>query len=182
MASKSTVAKDEASKAEEKVSKAEEKVSKGGSWCCLFVGASSNPNSLQSAQAPAPKQASTPAPTLQSNPLQSAQVPNPLQPAPTPTPAPSKQKYHCFLTHNWGNRQANGSYDNHERVRRIYEGLQSKGVSCWFDSERMTGTIQEQMSKGIDDSDCVVGILLYFYFYYYYNSHNHDITTTSIYN
>ena len=162
--------KDKASKAEEKVSKAEEKVSKGGSWWCLCGGNSSstnNPNPLQSAQAPAPPPKQAPV----------------SKPAPAPRQQPkeqSKQKYHCFLTHNWGNRQENGSYDNHERVRRIYEGLQRKGVTCWFDSERMTGTIQEQMSKGIDDSDCVVGILLYFYFYYYY-SHNHDITS-SIYN
>ena len=95
----------------------------------------------------------------------SSNNPNPVQSAPVPASTPtqhSNQKYHCFLTHNWGNRQANGSYDNHERVRRIYQGLQSKGVSCWFDSERMTGTIQKQMSKGIDDSDCVVGILLLF--------------------
>ena len=69
-------------------------------------------------------------------------------------------KYHCFLTHNWGKRQSDGTYDNHERVRRIYNGLESMNVTCWFDSERMTGTINEQMSKGIDDSDCVIGIAL----------------------
>ena len=50
-------------------------------------------------------------------------------------------KYHCFLTHNWGKRQSDGTYDNHERVRRIYNGLESMNVTCWFDSERMTGTI-----------------------------------------
>jgi len=67
-------------------------------------------------------------------------------------------KFHCFLSHNWGNRQADGSYDNHERVRRIFNGLQRRNVSCWFDSERMTGSINKQMSKGIEDSDCVIGI------------------------
>ena len=67
-------------------------------------------------------------------------------------------KYHCFLTHNWGKRQSDGTYDNHERVQRIYNGLKSMNVTCWFDSERMTGTIFEQMSKGIDDSSCVIGI------------------------
>jgi hypothetical protein len=115
-----------------------------GSWWCLCgssndTSSSNNPNPLQSP--PAPKPVTVPTPTQQQH---------------------SNQKYHCFLTHNWGNRQANGSYDNHERVRRIYQGLQSKGVSCWFDSERMTGTIQKQMSKGIDDSECVIGILLLF--------------------
>ena len=68
--------------------------------------------------------------------------------------------YHCFLTHNWGKRQEDGTYDNHERVRRIYHGLQSMNVSCWFDSDRLHGTISEQMSKGIDDSSCVIGIAL----------------------
>ena len=67
-------------------------------------------------------------------------------------------KYHCFLTHNWGKRQSDGTYDNHERVQRIYNGLKSMNVTCWFDSERMTGTINAQMSKGIDDSSCVIGI------------------------
>ena len=67
-------------------------------------------------------------------------------------------KYHCFLTHNWGKRQSDGTYDNHERVQRIYNGLKSMNVTCWFDSERMTGTINDQMSKGIDDSSCVIGI------------------------
>ena len=69
-------------------------------------------------------------------------------------------KYHCFLTHNWGKCQSDGTFYNHERVQRIYNGLRSKNVTCWFDSERMTGTINEQMSKGIDDSDCVIGIAL----------------------
>ena len=128
----------------------EVKGSRGGSWWCLCGGNSnttSNPNSPQSTQAA----------TL-------VPIQQPIQ--------QSKQKYNCFLSHNWGNRKANGSFDNHERVRRVYQGLQSKGISCWFDSEKMTGTVQEQMSKGIDDSDCVVGIFLYFYFNYYYNCHN----------
>jgi len=67
--------------------------------------------------------------------------------------------FNCFLTHNWGKRQSDGTYYNHERVQKIYDGLKSRNVSCWFDSERMTGTINRQMSEGIDNSDCVIGII-----------------------
>jgi len=141
--------------------------------CCSRRSTKNTQNPLQSTPAPAPKKAPTPAPKKAPAPaLTPISAPAPKKaPAPAPAPTPtskqqpklqSNEKYNCFLTHNWGNRLADGSYDNHERVRRIYQGLQSKGVSCWFDSERMTGTIQEQMSKGIDDSDCVVGIKLYF--------------------
>jgi hypothetical protein len=58
----------------------------------------------------------------------------------------SKDKFHCFLSHNWGKLQADGSYDNHERVRRIYNGLQSMNISCWFDSERVTGTLTRELA------------------------------------
>ena len=66
------------------------------------------------------------------------------------------QKTHCFLTHNWGRRQPDGTYDNHERVRKICNALQVKGLLCWFDSERMTGTVIEQMANGIRLASVVV--------------------------
>ena len=68
-------------------------------------------------------------------------------------------KFQCFLTHNWGNLQADNTYDNHERVRKIHYALEKMNVFCWFDSERMTGTINEKMSKGIDNSACVVVLI-----------------------
>jgi len=71
----------------------------------------------------------------------------------------SSRKYRCFLTHNWGTQKKDGTFDNHERVRKVYNALQKKGIPCWFDSDRMTGTIIEQMSSGIDDSDVVIGNL-----------------------
>ena len=37
------------------------------------------------------------------------------------------QKYHCFLTYNYGKLQADGIYDNHERVKRIKLALDEKG-------------------------------------------------------
>ena len=71
----------------------------------------------------------------------------------------SGRKYRCFLTHNWGNRQADDTFDNHERVRKINIELRKRNILCWFDSDRMTGTVVEQMSSGIDDSDIIVGNL-----------------------
>ena len=71
----------------------------------------------------------------------------------------SGRKYRCFLTHNWGTQKKDGKFDNHERVRRVYNALQKKDIPCWFDSDRMSGTIIEQMSSGIDDSDVVIGNL-----------------------
>ena len=44
---------------------------------------------------------------------------------------------------------------NHERVCRIGEALNRKGVPVWIDTQRMTGSIVKQMCKGIDDSECV---------------------------
>lgn len=74
-------------------------------------------------------------------------------------PLSSGRKYRCFLTHNWGTQKKDGKFDNHERVRRVYNALQKKDIPCWFDSDRMSGTIIEQMSSGIDDSDVVIGNL-----------------------
>ena len=64
--------------------------------------------------------------------------------------------YDAFLTHNWGNKDVNGKYDNHERVVKINQGLRALELNPWFDSERMEGTIAEKMCDGIDKSRCVV--------------------------
>jgi hypothetical protein len=45
-----------------------------------------------------------------------------------------------FLTHNWGKNEV-----NHKRVARIKDFLVSRGLIVWFDDERMTGTIVDQM-------------------------------------
>jgi len=79
----------------------------------------------------------------------------------------SGKKYRCFLTHNWGNKQSDGTFDNHERVKKIYRDLQRAGLLCWFDSDRMTGTMNKQMSRGIDDSDTVIGKPDIYYKYNY---------------
>ena len=47
----------------------------------------------------------------------------------------------CFLTHAWGKDML--GRDNHERVSRINSELKKRGISVWFDSERMIGNIGE---------------------------------------
>ena len=59
-----------------------------------------------------------------------------------------------FITHCWGLDSMNR--DNHERVGRVLTWLQANGISCWFDSERMVGSIRQQMTRGIDNARCVV--------------------------
>ena len=61
-----------------------------------------------------------------------------------------------FMSHKWGTRLQDGTYDNHVRVARMCTSLTQRGLVPWFDAERMTGTIVQQMQSGIDDSKCVV--------------------------
>jgi hypothetical protein len=63
-------------------------------------------------------------------------------------------KYDVFLSHNWGNDEKNR--DNHHRVSLIHKKLSERGIRSWFDSERMTGNILDQMTRGIDDSMAVI--------------------------
>jgi hypothetical protein len=67
---------------------------------------------------------------------------------------PSNKKYHGFLTHNW--QEDEEGRNNHARVERVHLGLKKRGLNMWFDSERMTGAIVDQMIKGIDESDLVI--------------------------
>ena len=87
-----------------------------------------------------------------------ASTDTPSRPQVTIKQPSSAKRYRCFLTHNWGSQQKDGTFGNHERVRKVYSALQKLDIPCWFDSDRMTGTIIEQMSGGIDDSDIVIGI------------------------
>jgi hypothetical protein len=59
-----------------------------------------------------------------------------------------------FLTHDWGMDELNR--DNHERVARIKDALKSTGFITWFDSERMTGDIADQMVAGIDNASVII--------------------------
>jgi hypothetical protein len=55
-----------------------------------------------------------------------------------------------FLAHDWEMDELNR--DNHERVARINDALKSTGFITWFDAERMTGDIADQMVSGIDNA------------------------------
>ena len=59
-----------------------------------------------------------------------------------------------FLTHDWG---VDGEgRNNHDRVAMINTLLKSCGFNTWFDEERMTGHIVQQMCRGIDGSQAVL--------------------------
>jgi len=138
---------------------------KWSTWSCCGstqdVSTNYEPTKLQSGGGTnvSSKQQATPPPatTTTTNTSTTAKTNTTTITVPTSVSTNNKRKYRCFLTHNWGSQRSDGNFDNHERVRRIYSALQQKGVPCWFDSDRMTGTIIEQMSSGIDDSDVVVG-------------------------
>jgi len=57
---------------------------------------------------------------------------------------------HCFLTHNWGEDKQ--GRDNHKRVGLINNALKKRGMTTWFDDERMRGDIVMEMTQGIDNS------------------------------
>ena len=62
------------------------------------------------------------------------------------------QQTDVFLTHNWGENEA-----NHKRVARINAALQQQAnIICWFDSDRMRGNIVSQMTSGIDKAQLVI--------------------------
>jgi hypothetical protein len=60
----------------------------------------------------------------------------------------------CFLSHDWGEDEQGRK--NHDRVARVNESLKSRGIITWFDAEKMEGNIVQQMSNGIDNTQCVL--------------------------
>ena len=59
-----------------------------------------------------------------------------------------------FLTHNWGADELDRS--NHARVQDINRLLAQHGYTTWFDAERMTGDVIQQMTDGIDNTRVVI--------------------------
>ena len=59
-----------------------------------------------------------------------------------------------FLTHDWGTDELRRS--NHSRVANVNSHLRNLGVKTWFDSQQLSGNIQEQMAAGIENSKVVV--------------------------
>jgi len=66
--------------------------------------------------------------------------------------------YDAFLTHNWGMDEQ--GRDNHERVSCFNAELKRRGFDqTWFDEERMSGNVIDQMCSGIDNSRFVIVFL-----------------------
>jgi len=64
--------------------------------------------------------------------------------------------YDAFLTHNWG-EEVRGVFENHAKVEKIYEGLTSVGIRCWFDREKLRGNdIRVAMYQGVAESRTMI--------------------------
>jgi hypothetical protein len=59
-----------------------------------------------------------------------------------------------FLTHDWGIDSQGRA--NHARVSKINKGLKRRGISTWFDEEKMEGSIIDKMCAGIDNAAVIV--------------------------
>jgi len=70
------------------------------------------------------------------------------------SPDDVEPKLDCFLTHNWG--QDSKGRDNHERVARMNNALKGAGKKTWFDEERLTGNVVQQITTGIQNTEKVV--------------------------
>ncbi|CAK4754210.1 unnamed protein product [Aphanomyces euteiches] len=57
----------------------------------------------------------------------------------------------AFLTHDWG---TDGS--THKEVSIINRLLKAKGITTWFDEEKMEGNVKKQMIHGIDNARAIV--------------------------
>ncbi|KAF0685616.1 Aste57867_22545 [Aphanomyces stellatus] len=56
-----------------------------------------------------------------------------------------------FLTHDWG---TDGS--THKKVSTINKLLKARGITTWFDEEKMEGNVKKQMIHGIDNTRVIV--------------------------
>ena len=59
-----------------------------------------------------------------------------------------------FLSHNWGNDEL--GRNNHERVSLIKKALDKLGYCTWLDDEKLRGDIIEKITKGIEQTKCVI--------------------------
>ncbi|GBG35108.1 Hypothetical Protein FCC1311_113312, partial [Hondaea fermentalgiana] len=59
--------------------------------------------------------------------------------------------YHAFLTHDWGEDGA-----NHEVVSSVNAKLRRANKVTWFDEDRLSGDIVQQITQGIENSRKVV--------------------------
>lgn len=64
---------------------------------------------------------------------------------PKPVPVPHGLKFHCFLSHDWGTDER--GLRNHDTVALVNEGLKKRGLSTWFDAEKM---VRNPRQAGLD--------------------------------
>lgn len=79
-------------------------------------------------------------------------------PAAAASPASPRFQYDVFLTHDWGQDELGRS--NHELVSRMNKELQARGLSTWFDEERLEGQLDQLMAdqlmaEGVESSRTV---------------------------
>ena len=67
-----------------------------------------------------------------------------------------------FVSHNWGLDEL--GRDNHTRVSIINEELKRLGYKTWFDGDKMTGDIEDQMTKEIEKAKCVIVFMIKKYY------------------
>ena len=73
--------------------------------------------------------------------------------------------FDVFLSHDWGkfttkkkNGQPEIEVQNHE-CEKINNELKSVGLTTWFDEDKMSGNINDQMVSGIDHSSCFIAFI-----------------------
>ena len=57
----------------------------------------------------------------------------------------------CFLSHDWGEGNK-----NHDRVGRMNKLLKEKGLKTWYDTEKITGQLDNDMYEGILSTRCAL--------------------------
>jgi hypothetical protein len=83
-----------------------------------------------------------------------------------------KWKTDVFLTHDWSTDEL--GRNNHERVAAINKALKTMGIVTWFDSDRMTGDVVDQMVAGIDNASVVIVFVTQCYMNKVNGSNPHD--------
>ena len=66
-----------------------------------------------------------------------------------------------FLSHNWGKDEK--GRDNHYRVSLINHKLNELGYRTWFDDHKIKGDIDDEISKGIEQTKCVIIFMTQWY-------------------
>ena len=66
-----------------------------------------------------------------------------------------------FLSHNWGKDEK--GRDNHYRVSLINHKLNELGYQTWFDDHKIKGDIDDEISKGIEQTKCVIIFMTQWY-------------------